>query len=543
MPFYIESDSPTTVRSHGRGELFLLGIIPALLLMLAAFIAYADGPHYWGMAYDPNYAYLFNSLNLLQGTAPRHNDHPGVTIQMFGALIIFIVHLFRSGTPLVEDVINQSELYLSAIIVGLAICYAISVYYLGWLVWRIYRSLLWAITVEGLALMFPFTLLFLTRDNPEIAILTLGNLLAAEILRIGLGKASASTPSRLGILTGACLMTKFTFLPALLLGYLVLPRFPRRYLKYSLALGGTVAFFLLPIITRVRAMFRWLAALALHSGGYGSGKRNVVDPHKAFQWLCDYLTNNALYSIILIFCFVILALVWRSSPRFPRRVLAALGLYHIAILILVSKHPSSFGEADDRYMIASLVLVLPTLLLAIDLLSKVRPETEARWWHRSAQALALALMIWAGAIRVPAMYLALSRAKLERYEAQGFAKSLPIDAAVVICSWSSSRPFALFCANEWAGRRYDQPLIALFPEFLMYECFGGFYTYRAERYLPDDPPIRAWFDLHSKIFFYCGLPRTHWPIEQQLPKGYALKLIQSFGEERFFVVERTSKIE
>ena len=49
--------------------------------------------------YDPEYAYLLNSLNLLEMSVPGHFDHPGTPLQEFGALVLLVQWLAGGAGP------------------------------------------------------------------------------------------------------------------------------------------------------------------------------------------------------------------------------------------------------------------------------------------------------------------------------------------------------------------------------------------------------------------------------------------------------------
>lgn len=59
-----------------------LGAVSLLLAALWWPLHTAMGPHYLGKNADPDYVYLFNSLNLALGSAPQHTDHPGTPLQL-----------------------------------------------------------------------------------------------------------------------------------------------------------------------------------------------------------------------------------------------------------------------------------------------------------------------------------------------------------------------------------------------------------------------------------------------------------------------------
>src|SRR6185503_16326557 len=96
----------------------------------------ARGPFHLAVNYDPDYAYLFNGLNLLSGVAPEHIDHPGTTLQLFAAAGIKLVNLTSTSHAAAVSVVQHSESYLRGLNAALMICYSISLFLFGALVWR-----------------------------------------------------------------------------------------------------------------------------------------------------------------------------------------------------------------------------------------------------------------------------------------------------------------------------------------------------------------------------------------------------------------------
>jgi hypothetical protein len=65
-------------------------VVPILLFCFPLILRSYHGPYYLGYNSDPAYAYLLNSLNILNGVPPGHTDHPGTTVQLLGAVGILI---------------------------------------------------------------------------------------------------------------------------------------------------------------------------------------------------------------------------------------------------------------------------------------------------------------------------------------------------------------------------------------------------------------------------------------------------------------------
>src|SRR5262245_47286202 len=120
--------------------------------MVAAGLAlgHARGPRWLGYNYDPEYPYLLNGLNLVEGVAPRHTDHPGTPVQLLAAGGIWIAHaVTRPGTSVRADVLTRPEFFLSAVGAGLLALQGLATTVLGWTVLRSTGSLAWALTAQA----------------------------------------------------------------------------------------------------------------------------------------------------------------------------------------------------------------------------------------------------------------------------------------------------------------------------------------------------------------------------------------------------------
>src|SRR5262245_51688104 len=70
----------------------VLAVPPVLFALTVLALKEARGPFWYGKNSDPDYAYLFNSLVVAQVRSPGHIDHPGTTLQVFGALVLRARH-------------------------------------------------------------------------------------------------------------------------------------------------------------------------------------------------------------------------------------------------------------------------------------------------------------------------------------------------------------------------------------------------------------------------------------------------------------------
>src|SRR5689334_16477265 len=101
----------TTLRISARSKLLFL-VFPPILFALCKPMSVRRGPYYSYGNYDPEYAYLFNSLSVLNGKVPYHRDHPGTTLQALGAVAERLAHLGQSRDQITEGVIRYPESHI-----------------------------------------------------------------------------------------------------------------------------------------------------------------------------------------------------------------------------------------------------------------------------------------------------------------------------------------------------------------------------------------------------------------------------------------------
>src|SRR5208283_1003935 len=162
---------PPSPTPHWVWNCLALLIIPSALFILSVVMVKAQGP--WG-AYnrsDPEYCYLLNSLNLLTFHIPFHIDHPGTSLQEFGAVIVFckwiLASLTGGWTSIQRAVLSQPDDYLWAIHQGIILILCAAVFFAGLRLSAASRSLPAALVLQLTVFLFSQTLIALPRISPE----------------------------------------------------------------------------------------------------------------------------------------------------------------------------------------------------------------------------------------------------------------------------------------------------------------------------------------------------------------------------------------
>ncbi len=328
----------------------LLLIAPLGIVIGGLLLTSHHGPYYFGDNLDPDYVYLFNSLNLLTFHPPAHTDHPGTTLQLLGAVVVlirwFLTGLVGKWLTLPEAVLGDPESYLLSINFALNLVVAGAAYAAAVRLYRV-TGRIWAGVVFQLSI-FPFlqTIVALTRVSPEPLLVAVGLAMAIPLATVAAGKASdaetAASARLAGILFGFGMVTKITFFPWLTAIFLYATR--RDKARFLIGAGATMTILLVPIYPRLWSTGQWFTSLLTHRGQYGSGDagfptpatllKNTVGQAHGEPWLFIFL---ALYAGLL-FAEVIRPGAIGGSPI--RRVLF-FGSAAIALgVLMVAKHPA-----------------------------------------------------------------------------------------------------------------------------------------------------------------------------------------------------------
>lgn len=220
-----------------RGSRYFPLIIPAVYLVASLWLIAKSGPHLPVLA-DPSAHYLTNGFEVLMGNGTGHVLHPGITLNLFIALLLSPLGLL-DREMLAVYLVTQPELFLSFIALALCVALALALSYFGRVVRHAYGLLAMGVA-QTVAIAMPGLWDVSGRVFPEVLMLALALLFTAQVLREARHHGQATWPSilmlaALGAL-GVC--SKLTFLPLLVLPFFVVRG--RRLLQWILLTAGSV---------------------------------------------------------------------------------------------------------------------------------------------------------------------------------------------------------------------------------------------------------------------------------------------------------------
>ncbi len=527
VPITWPSPSPIPRRALSIAALL---IVPAALLILSVVLVKAQGP--WGAnnRSDPEYNYLLNSLDLLTFHVPFHIDHPGTTLQEFGAVIIFFkwvaASLTGGWTSIQRAVLSQPDDYLRPINLGVILVLSAAVFLAGLRLYVASRSLTAALVLQFTLFLFRQTLLALPRVSPEPFLIAIGFALMIPLIPILLGQernpARASTAA--GAVFGFGMITKVTFLPLAAVAALVGGREQRK--RFAIASLVTGFFLAVPILPRIPAIWAWLTGILIHSGRYGGGP---VGLPAGAEWLAHlnrlFSEEPFIFCSLLYYALVLLAMTRARRDPLTMSVRRLVWVICGAILLQLVMTLKHFAV---RYMLPSLVIcALPNAFILLWLSSPALPVA----WRRSLSALGLFLMafgLWSSQSGVAAWIreAASNQANVKTLAAVRRAAS----GCLTIGYYKASNPgYALAFGSEYTGGVHAKTLDELYPDFIFYDQFSN--TFRAWSLEPRITQVRQML-AQGRCILLQGAPANRFlmPLESE----FSLEQIAQAGDQAIY---------
>jgi len=360
-------------------------IVPIFLTILFLFLSSVRGPYYLGKNSDPEYAYLFNSLRIVESKVPFHIDHPGTTLQMMGAGIISVSNLGRNPEVIVQRVLANPEKYLNYFSVGLFFILVIVDVFVGFYAYRISKNIVESIILQIVPLLSIQPILELYRVRPDNLLIPIALLFTLIIYRTLYRPINIRNEKKYiviwAILCGFALVTKINFAPMLIIPLLTIPGIKNK-VKLIVYTVISFVFFSSPIIPVYPRFFAWVTNLASHSERYGSGDQNIVNLDSFFANMIDIFRTEVFMSVVivvitLIIVFILIKQVQKNIKinnlfiDYNLKVLISIFIAMVAQIVIVSKHMSF------HYLIPALMLIGILVIIIF------KSTKEICWYSRS----------------------------------------------------------------------------------------------------------------------------------------------------------------
>lgn len=496
---------------------YVLLFVPILFIILSTYIRNQQGPYYQAFFLDPSYAYLMNSLNVVNGKPIGHTDHPGTTIQLLGGAVLkldSLVAAIKGETESISmKVIKDPERYIKQINNILIYIVAITVFFFGFQIYLSTQQLGLAIISQAFPLTFWILLDHLPRLEPEPLLIACGYMLGTILVPVAtddLGETSSLPRAFIaGITVGIGLMTKVTFAPLLL--FLLVFREKKAKILALIVLSVTIFILIIPIWERIPQFAKWLIRLAIYSGRFGYGDIGLPATSTLLGNAIDLIKNAP-----LIFCFIPVLLY---LLLFIKRKLKFSSLYRLLIISFITliiclaitiKHYAA-------HYIMQIIALSGFIFFIIALTFSFQKK----------------IIFILSIICVFFINNAISQAeknledinKFHDQQAKMQEAAIKYGCRTVNYYRSSSPQYALMFGNNFAGDIYRNDLFKLYPEYLSYNVWD-------QRFWDFHGPLNSQrtIELIKNSYLICLLGSWPLPYEGQP----AVKIIEQIGQTNLY---------
>ncbi|PKO99878.1 MAG: hypothetical protein CVU14_07780 [Bacteroidetes bacterium HGW-Bacteroidetes-9] len=452
-----------------------LFVIPVILFFTSLDTIRERDKAWYGGGYDPEYAYLFNSLNMAGLRLAGHVDHPGTTMQVAGGVVLRVAWLIDPrGDDLTKAVLSDPEHYIRILNITVAVIGSLVLLLLGWFVTSstgiVWYGLLLQLTpfISGYVLFNGFT-----RVTQEVMQMSAAFAMSALVLHWYFKRNEGSKLNYtiwFAAISGFGLASKIIFFPLLVIPLLLIDGWKQ---KFRFIVFSVLAFiiFTLPVIRMYPSMFKWIYKLFMHSGQYGSGSAEVIDSSKYFGDLVNliavnpYFSGLVLLSIAVLLIFPIIRLFKKSCPNpAATRVLAAVVVAQFVGYLLVAKQPKAAYLLS--YECVSAVNAVIIFHLAVSLIS----FKQLRLWVLGLLTIPLAFAtITNGLALKNGLYG--TDSNRDYIELWGATTGSNQTYGIVFTNPGASPIAGLFFGNAYSLNRYVSDLQAIYPDYYILDAY------------------------------------------------------------------------
>ena len=490
---------------------------------------------------DPESAYLLNGLNIATGKAVGHFDNPGTTVQMYSAVVLRVTHLFRfSGKDIETDVLSNSEFYIEVLRKGHIFINALILLLLGFVA----SSILGNIWIGFLLQTAPFLSVTLieecfTKVAPEQFLFTAIAVLIMLLLKFYTSENPnhKKFPLLFGLLAGFGLATKMTFLPILIIPFVVLKGQKNKWL-YVATIFPAFILFTLPAAKGYLHMAYWLVNLGTHTGTYGQGDSGFIDFAMYFSALVSITEINKSLIAVMLLSALSLLLFWfiggkqkRQASKSEVSILLAVLISQFGSILMVAKHYQSNHYLFPALSLTGFALVFIYLLINKSLAEKLKKA------FRFTLPLMVAVVIGFSLLNVPYLTLAYQGYRASNQSTDKTMAGLERDYAGYVKVYYYPISFNECSSLRWGNvysRLYSSDkLLELFPEGLFFNVQEKSFQLW-ETNIPATELVKKYGD---KILLVGG-PRTDYELKAVEDCGLKLKRLFDSRVQAVFEIDK-----
>lgn len=425
---------------------------------------------------DPESAYLMNGLNIATFKAVGHFDNPGTTVQMYSAIVVKVVHKLRSNsTDLQTDVIQNSEFYIEVLRKGLIIFNALIILLLG-LVALILLDNLWFGLILQIAPFLSVTLIeeCFTKVAPEPVLFSTVVVLIILLLKYYNNTEPKDRKYSLlfALLAGFGLATKMTFLPLIIIPFVVLQG-RKNKLIYLGAIIPAFILFTLPAVQGYAHMAYWFLNLGTHTGTYGQGNSGIIDPVVYFNSIIAIAVNNKTFVVVMLLAAILIITVAIVVGKLKLKenhkefsILLSIILAQAGSMILVAKHYHS-----NHYLFPALSLIGIVLVFSYLFVNKNLQE-KSRKYLRISLPVIFTVVLGLSLLNIPDLTQAYNGYRASNQSTDEAFTKLDRDYKDYVKVFYYPGSFNVYSSLRWGNiysRQYStDKLLEIYPEGLFY---------------------------------------------------------------------------
>ncbi|MFH1118808.1 MAG: hypothetical protein V1775_03225 [Bacteroidota bacterium] len=448
-------------------------IIPATLFITSLDTIRVREKVWYDAGYDPEYAYLFNSLNMARFRLAGHIDHPGTPMQMAGGMVLQGAWMFdHRDESLTNAVIAEPEHYVRLLNTATAIAGSLALFIVALLLFRKVQNIWYSFILQLTPFISGFVLFNgFTRVTQEMMLMAASLALAAVSLYCFFkleGENNKRFIILFGIVSGFGMASKILFAPLLIIPLILLETVKAKKRYIIIAMISFVVF-TLPVIRLYPNIAYWIFRLFIHTGRYGSGDIGIIDTSGYLGNLSDLFRISPVLSVIFfgsVFVFFTDVFLKIFNKRRPDpaalRLLLAVTVAQAAGFLLVAKQPK------EAYLLPYECLAAVNVIIIFHILISSIQGKVLRMALSGVFTLLIAIAVVPyGLARKSEIYSADKNSAWEH--AWLAATSNPGKEAVIFAHPGSSPVAGLYFGNVYSLRRYDRDLQRAFPDYYIFD--------------------------------------------------------------------------
>jgi hypothetical protein len=494
-------------------------IIPITFVAAVSALTKAKGPQWLPFTFENPYVYLFNSLAIVDGRTPTYLQHPGITTEFFGAMVLRASSL-EPEPDLIVSALRNPEKQIQKLHWALLIFTAVVLWLAPWFTAIALKSNITGLLIQAPVLFYQTLVAYGIMFGSDLMQVPFGIAAICCCLLLLLPPAITGAPREQGTLHGLTLLlsagrlnpvreqpdfvrdrspampgsllsswriaflpaltglicalgiaTKLTFFPIILLSLFCCWK-RKSVATFSASFLICLTLVLLPLISKLPSILDWMFSLATHSGLYGTGAVGLPSADKYLDSVLYFLNGGPLLVTIPVVTAVITMAI-TLAPRSPFRragwwqTVLVLLIIELVSFAAIAKHPN-IHYLIPLYLITGVNLVLLYHSFAP---SSVYRSLKALGWVVLVSLLALGLKDFISTTKV--IYGELRQDKVALLHLYRHAKQIAGNDLLVDYYVSDSPLYPIIYGNGWAGYAFSRQLQNIYGNALFFNIWRG----------------------------------------------------------------------